>query len=1420
MKKIAFLIIVVCTCTVLFFWQDVSAYLAKYSAFLNQDNTTNFVAKKDNDVLMNTEKNTSKQDTAANKKNNDLFTKDRKNIEVTENNEEVSYPVSDLVKREENPKPNVKKIEEQVQESPNEKFIDKTINDERNHEKFEQKVEVEKKDIYDRENNDQDDAVVQNNNPEDKSSNGDEDDEVADNDFEDKSSNGDEDDEVADNDFEDRSSNGNENDEVADNDFEDRSSNDDDDFDDRGLDVNENDEVVDTDFDDKGSGDNKSDEIADDFDGKNSSDDESDQVVDNDFNEGVDDNFESDFEKEFAQIEEDEAVEDGGVVEDNRDRETNNEELAVSQKTYEMIKNAYAKNNLYLVHKLIKSLKNKRDPRFKTLYNEIKLYRKSLRKKEVSDQIKNWSRFTKEYPQSVHIKFAESKLLFALGRHLHKMSKKERHASEILQDLPQNTKDLIDLAILVWKNSSNKSYLMLKSAQEKIEESDGALHQGIRGLQYYFYLRDIRRNLRDGDYKVAMVLKFGVSEDAQLDAHFLLQSLENKILIQKEKEEYEKALKYRKDEQYRKAFSILNKIKTQASGYYRDKADYQISQITAIIIKNGLVIAEKLAEEKKFSAAVEEYKSLQKYALSYEQKQLLDEKISRGQKNEFQFHYEAAQQAFSDKKYRLCLTEIVKAENLSKDKSDIYLQELRKLIEKRVFQAHEKTIRVLIDEEKLTDAEAYIYKIYSQHSPSTEHRNQIAKYTEFMTIYPKIIEAFKKKEYAKCVEFCQRALKYYESNPRINRVHNFAIEETNAVTRHIQEARDAIYRGDIVRALKELNYCKKISRVEIGELDELRDTWFLNLAEKYDEDLIRNLMFFVKKKDTWILDMTSTAWEKLSFDDKVKLSSDYQKAYAVQDNVPVENTFTIEKVDFEMVFIPPARFFMGSPSDEVDRFTDELRRTITIDTAYWMGKTEVSVEQWYGVTGRKIHHLEVSDKEAASTPASHVSWEDIQRYFLSKAHESFRLPTEAEWEYTCRAGTQTRFYWGKDPNYKKINDYAWYNENTEKAGEAFVHKIATKKPNHWGLHDMSGNLYEWCNDWSAPYSKTNVVNPQGPNKGKMKVYRGGLWFHHGKYCRSAARVSYYPDYRGYYIGFRLFRRHTDHKIVVAKMDWVASSVVEKVLKNTIEKEFNIPVEFLPVSQLEVWQKLETGIVDIHPDVWLPNHQEKFEEYVEKKKSIHARLSYRNAFQGFYIPEYIADKHNIYHVRDLQGKEHLFDINNDDVGDIWVGEPKWLTSKINEVKVKSYQLNLNPLTLYESEIVDIVRDRVLNRKPVLFYSWEPNPIVEWSTLRRLEEPEYDVEKWSFNQDDIENSKISCGYPRASVYMLASSHLKERHPQVFKFLMNWYFPIEELKGLMLKVESITKTASGPEITEIITTWIEENPSIIRDWLRGVR
>jgi len=226
-----------------------------------------------------------------------------------------------------------------------------------------------------------------------------------------------------------------------------------------------------------------------------------------------------------------------------------------------------------------------------------------------------------------------------------------------------------------------------------------------------------------------------------------------------------------------------------------------------------------------------------------------------------------------------------------------------------------------------------------------------------------------------------------------------------------------------------------------------------------------------------------------------------------------------EAKPLEMVLIEAGAFVMGSPTTEVGRYPDETQHQVTLTQDFYIGKYEVTQGQWKAVMGENPSYFH----ENPNLPVEQVSWEDCQA-FIEQLNEmgagTFRLPTEAEWEYACRAGTTERFYWGDDPEYNSIDNYAWYNGNNEPVGTKIV---GLKSPNAWGLFDVSGNVREWCQDWYTAYPSSAQEDPVIDGAGTERVIRGGGWNYAPRVCRSAVRFWYKPDGKVSSIGFRVVR---------------------------------------------------------------------------------------------------------------------------------------------------------------------------------------------------------------------------------------------------------------------------------------------------------
>jgi formylglycine-generating enzyme required for sulfatase activity len=239
-----------------------------------------------------------------------------------------------------------------------------------------------------------------------------------------------------------------------------------------------------------------------------------------------------------------------------------------------------------------------------------------------------------------------------------------------------------------------------------------------------------------------------------------------------------------------------------------------------------------------------------------------------------------------------------------------------------------------------------------------------------------------------------------------------------------------------------------------------------------------------------------------------------------------DSTHNEQPIEMTFKKIPAGTFMMGSPEDP---YNAELHK-VTINKAFYMQTTEVTQSQWRTLMGTEPWEGQESSKyvkEGANFPAVYVSWDDAIAYcekLSEREGKVYRLPTEAEWEYACRAGTETRWSFGDDE--KALGDYAWHHNNAFAIDEKYAHQVGRKKPNAFGLYDMHGNVYEWCHDYFEEdyYKQSPAQDPPGPASGSFRVFRGGSWsLRYSHYSRSAYRYRSDAGYRGDDFGFRLVR---------------------------------------------------------------------------------------------------------------------------------------------------------------------------------------------------------------------------------------------------------------------------------------------------------
>jgi formylglycine-generating enzyme required for sulfatase activity len=249
------------------------------------------------------------------------------------------------------------------------------------------------------------------------------------------------------------------------------------------------------------------------------------------------------------------------------------------------------------------------------------------------------------------------------------------------------------------------------------------------------------------------------------------------------------------------------------------------------------------------------------------------------------------------------------------------------------------------------------------------------------------------------------------------------------------------------------------------------------------------------------------AFERIATEAQARLSKEVQSgAVGGKLEMPLSSS-----VSAQFCLIPSGSFTIGSSSSEAGRSSDEEQVEVTLSHLFWLAKTEVTQAQWEAVMGSNP-----SQFKGANLPVENVSWDDAQS-FIAKLNDKqilpqgwkFALPTEAQWEYACRAGEKGPYSGGS------LDEVGWYDGNSGSK----TNEVSQKKPNAWGLHDMHGNVYEWCADWYSDTLKGGV-DPTGLSSGDFRVGRGGSWSYDASFCRAATRSGSYPGNRFSNLGFR------------------------------------------------------------------------------------------------------------------------------------------------------------------------------------------------------------------------------------------------------------------------------------------------------------
>ena len=222
-------------------------------------------------------------------------------------------------------------------------------------------------------------------------------------------------------------------------------------------------------------------------------------------------------------------------------------------------------------------------------------------------------------------------------------------------------------------------------------------------------------------------------------------------------------------------------------------------------------------------------------------------------------------------------------------------------------------------------------------------------------------------------------------------------------------------------------------------------------------------------------------------------------------------------IGMKLAFIPPGEFVMGSPKTEAGREGHETQHKVTLTKGFHLGIHTVTQAQWKAVMGESASRF-----KGDNLPVDEVLWRDAAAFckkLSEKEGRAYRLPTEAEWEYACRAGTTTTFNTGDGED--ALAGAGWYGGNSDAQA---THPVGQKKPNAWGLYDMHGNVWQWCNDAFGNYASTAITDPTGPGDAGRQVYvlRGGDWRCAPRFCRSGKRFGSGPNFRDdVFRGFRV-----------------------------------------------------------------------------------------------------------------------------------------------------------------------------------------------------------------------------------------------------------------------------------------------------------
>jgi len=299
---------------------------------------------------------------------------------------------------------------------------------------------------------------------------------------------------------------------------------------------------------------------------------------------------------------------------------------------------------------------------------------------------------------------------------------------------------------------------------------------------------------------------------------------------------------------------------------------------------------------------------------------------------------------------------------------------------------------------------------------------------------------------------------------------------------------------------------------------------FLEALQQHPEDNALRLVFadWLDERGDMrgeLIRLLHTLTQSVEVPDRQELEDRQRSLLA--EGVQSVGPFWTNSIGMKFAWVPAGTFLMGSPPDEEGRKDCETQHKVTLTKGLWLGVHQVTQASWLKIMGDNP-----SARQGEDLPVEQVSWEDCKAFLHTLSSQEdmvYRLPTETEWEYSCRAGTTTPFYFGASisPDQANYNGRDSYGGGKTGVDRGSTTRVGSFPANGWGLHDMHGNVHEWCADWFGEYPKGDVVDPKGPESGDHRLHRGGSFTGPAMYVRSARRVWYWPSFRVHHIGFRV-----------------------------------------------------------------------------------------------------------------------------------------------------------------------------------------------------------------------------------------------------------------------------------------------------------